>query len=72
MKKKVELNIPSDFKDKPFFYQIIKNFDVIPKIIEASFSTKMGWAIVEFEGSKEELERLFEYLERNGIQITSC
>ncbi|MCM8787316.1 MAG: NIL domain-containing protein [Candidatus Omnitrophica bacterium] len=70
MKKKVELNIPSDFKDKPFFYQIIKNFDVIPKIIEASFSTQMGWAIVEFEGDKKELDCLFEYLRENGIQIT--
>ncbi len=68
--KQVELNIPSEFKNEPFFYYIIKNFDVVPKILEASFSTDTGWAIVEFEGQKKELQRLFSFLKQKGVQIT--
>lgn len=68
--KEVELNIPATFKDKPIFYQIIKNFQVIPNIIEASFSTEMGWAIVRFEGKEKEIEKLFSFLKEKGVEIT--
>ncbi|MEM7816435.1 MAG: NIL domain-containing protein [Candidatus Aenigmatarchaeota archaeon] len=71
-KKKVELNIPGTLKDEPFFYYIIKNFEVVPKILEASFSTEMGWAIVEFEGKDDELKRLFSFLEKKGVEVSTC
>jgi len=67
--KKVELNIPKEFKEEPLFYNIIKKFNVIPNIIEASFSTEMGWAIVEFKGTNDELEKLFEFLKEKNIDI---
>lgn len=67
--KTVELNMPGDLKKDPFFYNIIKNFDVVPRILEASFSTEMGWAIVEFEGKEKELNRLFAFLKEKGIEI---
>lgn len=68
--QKVELNIPGTFKGEPLFYHIVKNFDVIPRILEASFSTEMGWAIVEFEGKEKELKRMFEFLKEKGVEIT--
>ena len=68
-KVEVELHIPAKFKDEPIFYYIIKNFEVIPNIVEASFSTEMGWAIVKFEGEKEELERLFNFLKEKGVEV---
>ena len=67
--KEVELNIPGRFKDEPIFYYIIKNFKVIPSIIEASFSTEMGWAIVRLEGEEEELEKLFKFLKEKGVEV---
>jgi len=67
--KEVELIIPGDLKDEPIFYYIIKNFDVIPNIMEASFSTEMGWAIVRFEGEDKELEKLFNFLKEKGVRI---
>ena len=67
--KEVELNIPGEFKDEPFFYNIIKDFVVIPFILEASFSTDMGWAIVRLEGDDNEIERLLNYLKKKGVGI---
>ncbi|MCF7874208.1 MAG: NIL domain-containing protein [Candidatus Omnitrophica bacterium] len=69
MIKEVELNIPTSFKKEPFFYNIIKDFKVVPRILEASFSTATGWAIVSFQGSSKELKRLFQQLEEKGIDI---
>ncbi len=68
--KEVEFTIPGDLKDEPIFYYIIKNFDVIPNIKEASFSTDMGWAIVYFEGKEKELKRMFDFLTEKGVRIT--
>ncbi len=70
MIKKVELTINGTLNKEPLIYNIIKNFDVVPNIVEASFSTTMGWAIIEFEGEDEELDRVLTYLsEKSGIDI---
>lgn len=69
--RRLELSFPGEFKDEPIFYYIIKNFDIVPNIIEASFSTDMGWAIVNVEGEEKEIERLLEFLKNKGVQITA-
>ena len=67
--KTLELSIPGEFKDEPLFYNIAKNFDLIFKIMEASFSTDMGWAIVTFEGQDEQLDKLSGYLKEKHIEV---
>ena len=67
--KELELIIPVEFKGKPFFYHIIKNFNVIPNIVEASFSTEMGWAILTIEGEQKELNKLLDYFKEKGVQV---
>jgi len=52
-KIKIEITIPSGLKEEPIIYHIVKNYKVIPTIVEASFSTEMGWAILTLEGSRE-------------------
>ncbi|MEJ2662802.1 MAG: NIL domain-containing protein [Spirochaetia bacterium] len=70
MIKKVELTINGTLNKEPLIYNIIKNFDVVPNIVEASFSTTMGWAIIEFEGEDEELDRVLAYLsEKSGVDV---
>lgn len=70
MKKvRLELTIPSVLKDEPIFYYMCRNFDVIPNIIEASFSTKNGWAYITLEGEEEEIDRLLGYLRSRNIIV---
>ncbi len=69
MRKMVELTIPREHKDEPIFYQMITGFKVIPTIIEASFSTDVGWAYVKLEGEEDELNRLIDFLKSKDIQI---
>jgi hypothetical protein len=68
-KIKVELTFPPELKNKPVFYNIGKDYSVVPNILEASFSTDMGWALVTLEGDKEELDRLFDYLRAMRVDI---
>jgi len=65
----VELTFPGELRDDPIFYHIIKKFNIVPNILEASFSTEHGWAIVTFEGEDEEMVKLFEFLRARNITI---
>lgn len=65
----VEITIPSDLKNEPIVYYIGSHFKIIPNIIEASFSTDMGWALLSLEGERKEIDRLFEYLKSKNISI---
>lgn len=66
MKVRIELNINKSLQDEPFIYYIIKNFNLVVNIVEASFSTKMGWAIMELSGERKEIDRLFSYFSVNN------
>ncbi len=66
---KVELFIPGDLKDEPIIYNMIKDYEVLVKIIEASFSTESGWAFLSLSAEKKEMEKLFEYLREKGISV---
>ena len=68
-KVKVELTFPGELKNEPVIFYIARDFKIVPNIIEASFSTTMGWAILTLEGDKEELNRLFSYLKNKNITV---
>ena len=70
MRIKAELNFPSNLKDEPIICQVCKKFDIVLSIIEASFSTDIGWAILILEGRREGLEETLRYLKDKGIEIT--
>ncbi|MDP8214959.1 MAG: NIL domain-containing protein [Candidatus Euphemobacter frigidus] len=65
----VELTMPKTYKDEPVFYEMIKRFEVVPTIIEASFSTDTGWAYIKLEGVEEEINKLFDFLKSKNIIV---
>ena len=69
MQVSVGLNFPGTLKDESVICYISKNFNINVNIIEASFSTSSGWAILKIEGEKEEIEKVLEYLISRGITI---
>ena len=68
-KVKVELTIPSDLKDEPIIYLMSRDFKVIPNIIEASFSTSMGWAVLTLDGEQGEIDKSLELLKQKNIKV---
>ncbi|MBU3958559.1 MAG: NIL domain-containing protein [Candidatus Omnitrophica bacterium] len=68
-KIKAELTFPSGLKDEAIIWHLCKEFDMILNIVEASFSTETGWAILIFEGIEDEINRAFTYLKDKRIKI---
>ena len=65
----VEMTFPSSLKEEPVIYEMGHDFKVVPRIIEASFSSSQGWALLSLDGEEEEIERLFEHLRGKGVII---
>ena len=66
---RVELFIPGELKDEPIICDMIKNYNITMKIVEASFSTESGWAYLLLAGEKPEMDRVFGYLQKKGINV---
>ena len=69
MKLKIELTFPGHLKDEPVIYNLGREFKIIPNIIEASFSTKTGWAILVLQGKEDEVGKAVAYLKKKKIVI---
>lgn len=68
MQIKAELTFPGKLKDEAIICSLCKDFDIILNIVEASFSTDTGWAILVINGSEEEVKKAFNYLENKGVK----
>ena len=69
MKKVVEITIPEDLKTEPILYESIKQFSVIINIIEASFSSDIGWALLSVEGDEEEVAKVLGFWREKTITV---
>ena len=65
----MELFIPGELKDEPVLCDMLKNFSVRIKIIEASFSAERGWALLDLRGEKPEMNRMLDHLREKGISV---
>ena len=71
MELKIEVTFPKELKDEPIICNICKKFDIVLNIIEASFSTDIGWAILILHGEEGELKKTFDYLKDRGVTINN-
>lgn len=69
MKKVVEITLPIELKHEPFLFNSIKKFDVIINIIEASFSSDIGWALLSLEGKEEKIGEVFNFWKEKNVII---
>lgn len=68
MKIRAEFLFPAALKEEPIICDLCKKFDLVLNIVEASFSTDTGWAILILEAKEEELKKAFEYLKACGVE----
>jgi len=69
MKIKIDLNFPPELKDDPLICELCKKFDIILNILEASFSTDVGWALLIIEGEEADVNKSLQYLKDSGVEI---
>ena len=69
MKIKAEFIFPQKLKDEPLIWAICKQFDITLSIVEASFSTDTGWAILVIDGKDDVVMGTLKYLADKGVEI---
>lgn len=69
MKIKAEFIFPKELKDDPLICDICKQFNITLSILEASFSTDTGWAILVLEAEDAEIIKTLKYLADKGVEI---
>ena len=63
------LTFPGALQDESIICDLCKKFEINLRIIEASFSMEAGWAILQIDGSEEEIKRAFAYLAEKGVKV---
>lgn len=68
-KMRVHLTFPENLIKEPVIYNMVKKFDIVTNIRRANVEQKVGWVLLEIEGSKEALEAGVKYARDQGVQV---
>ncbi|KIX15130.1 NIL domain-containing protein [Dethiosulfatarculus sandiegensis] len=69
-KKKVIFSFPPTLIEEPVTYKLVKSYDLQVNILRARVVPReKGRMVVELKGTPENLEKAFDYLETQGVQI---
>ncbi|HVA78862.1 MAG TPA: NIL domain-containing protein [Candidatus Binataceae bacterium] len=63
------LSYPRTLIKEPILYHLVKKFDLIFNIRGASVSEEMGLVAVEFEGTRDQIERAIVWLRSSGVTV---
>jgi ABC-type methionine transport system ATPase subunit len=63
------LTYPRELIREPLLYQLVKKFDLVFNIRGASVSEEMGLVALEFEGSRDQIERALGWLRTAGVTV---
>ena len=68
-RQRLHLTFPERLVQEPVIYTLGKQFDIITNIRRANVEEKIGWVILEVEGTEEALAAGVFYLEDQGVQV---
>jgi len=63
------LSYPRALIKEPILYHLVKKFDLVFSIRGASVSEEMGLVAVEFEGTRDQIERALVWLRASGVTV---
>ncbi|MGH7778315.1 MAG: NIL domain-containing protein [Candidatus Binataceae bacterium] len=63
------LSYPRTLIKEPILYHLVKKFDLIFNIRGASVSEEMGLVALEFEGTRDQIERAIVWLRSSGVAV---
>jgi ferredoxin len=70
MKKKVVLHFSKEIWDKPIIYRLIKDYDLVINIFEASvLPRRESFMILDLEGNDDNFQKGIQYLKDSGVTL---
>ncbi len=67
--KRLELDFPAKLVTKPFIYDLVKKFDLVPNIRRANMTQKFGYIQLELTGEAGALDKGIAYLIKSGVRV---
>lgn len=68
-KQRLWLDFPADLVTKPIVYQLVKRFDLVPNIRQASVASDSGVMSLEVEGERKAIQEAIAWLEETGVKV---
>jgi len=66
---RVKFTFPPEQIKEPVIYEVGKRFDLVTNVRRADITAEVAWAILELDGSREDLDRGVEWLRDLGIRV---
>jgi hypothetical protein len=67
--RRLELDFPAKMVTKPFIYDLVKKFDLVPNIRRANITQKFGYIQLELLGSQAALDKGIAWLIKQGVGV---
>jgi hypothetical protein len=66
---RVKFTFPPEQIKEPVIYEVGKRFDLVTNLRRADITAEVAWAILELDGTREDLDRGVEWLREIGIRV---
>jgi ABC-type methionine transport system ATPase subunit len=66
---RIHLTFPEHLISEPVIYRIGKDFDLVTNIRRANVEDRIGWVILEVDGTEQAIHDAVAWLEEQGVQV---
>jgi L-aspartate semialdehyde sulfurtransferase ferredoxin len=68
-KLRLHLTFPETLIQEPIIWRLGRQYDIITNVRRANVEEKVGWVILEVEGSEEALDQGIKWMAEMGVQV---
>ena len=70
-KRRVRFTFPEQLITEPLIYNLGRKFEIVTNIRRANVQERVGWVVLELEGSDDEIDRGVEWMTAAGVRVDS-
>ncbi len=68
--KRFVLTFPPEEVERPYVYQLVKDYDIMPNILRATINPQdVGHMVLELNGKDEAIEKGLDFLRKQSVKI---
>ena len=68
-KLRLHLTFPEQLIQEPIIWRLGRQYDIITNVRRANVEEKVGWIILEVEGTEEALDQGIAWMTEMGVQV---
>jgi L-aspartate semialdehyde sulfurtransferase ferredoxin len=68
-KLRLHLTFPENLIQEPIIWRLGRQYDIITNVRRANVEERVGWVILEVEGTEEALEQGVAWMSEMGLQV---